>query len=86
MVEDDVQQEPTQSSLLEIDDNNSIKVEKVETTLENTDQMEEFPSAMDAYKAMTNSALKALVIEKGLSTNPSKLKKVELIELLNELE
>ena len=86
MVEDDVQQEPTQSSLLEIDDNNSIKVEKVETTLENTDQMDEFPSAMDAYKAMTNSALKALVIEKGLSTNPSKLKKVELIELLNELE
>ena len=86
MVDETVNSEPTQISLLEIDDNNSIKVEKVETTLENTDQLDDFPSTMDAYKAMTNSALKALVIEKGLSTNPSKLKKSELLDLLNELE
>jgi len=84
--EEDKVVELTQISLLEIDDNNSIKVEKVETTLENTDQLDDFPSTMDAYKAMTNSALKALVIEKGLSTNPSKLKKSELLDLLNELE
>jgi len=86
MVDESIHSEPTQNSLLEIDDNNSIKVEKVETTLENTDQSDDFPSTMDAYKAMTNSALKALVIEKGLSTNPSKLKKLELLDLLNELE
>lgn len=76
----------TQSSLLDIDDNNSIKIEKVETTLENEEEHIDDSSTSDAYKSMTNSALKALVIEKGLSTNPSKLKKNELLELLKELE
>lgn len=76
----------TQSSLLDIDDNNSIKIEKVETTLENEEEHMDDSSTSDAYKSMTNSALKALVIEKGLSTNPSKLKKSELLDLLKELE
>lgn len=76
-----------QSSLLDIDDNNSYKIEKVETTLENDEEEDDDDtSTMDAYKSMTNSALKALVIEKGLSTNPSKLKKSDLIDLLKELE
>ena len=79
--------EGTQSSLMEIDDNNSIKIEKVETNLEN-ESFEENDSdpKMDSYKSMTNSALKAMVIDKGLSTNPSKLKKSELLDLLRELE
>lgn len=78
--------EATQSSLLDSDEN-SIKVEKVETTLDNEDNNDDdVESTMDAYKSMTNSALKALVIEKGLSTNPSKLKKSELLDLLKELE
>lgn len=76
----------TQSSLLDIDDNNSIKIEKVENTLENEDGPIDDSSTMESYKSMTNSALKALVIDKGLSTNPSKLKKSELLDLLKELE
>ena len=75
-----------QSLLLDIDDNNSIKIDKVETTLETDEVHESDESNMDAYKSMTNSALKALVIDKGLSTNPSKLKKTELLDLLKELE
>jgi hypothetical protein len=80
--------EGTPSSLMEIDDNSSIKIEKVETNLEDElpEEDNDTDSKMDAYKSMTNSALKALVIEKGLSTNPSKLKKSELLDLLKELE
>ena len=79
--------EGTQSSLMEIDDNNSIKIEKVETNLENESSEEnDSDPKMDSYKSMTNSALKAMVIDKGLSTNPSKLKKSELLDLLRELE
>ena len=78
--------ESAQASLLEMDDS-SIKIEKIETTLENIDTDENAVSSLvDTYKNMTNSALKALVIEKGLNTNPSKLKKSELLELLTELE
>lgn len=86
VVEESPLPDATQSSLLDIDDNNSIKIEKVETTLENEDGPIDDSSTSDEYKSMTNSALKALVIEKGLSTNPSKLKKSELIDLLKELE
>ena len=85
MIEESPLPETTQSSLLDIDEN-PIKVEKVETTLDNEENNEEAESTMDTYKSMTNSALKALVIEKGLSTNPSKLKKSELLDLLKELE
>ena len=85
MIEESPLPETTQSSLLDIDEN-PIKVEKVETTLDNEENNEETESTMDTYKSMTNSALKALVIEKGLSTNPSKLKKSELLDLLKELE
>jgi len=75
----------TSSSLMEIDDNASIKIEKIDATLENKIN-DDSESKQESYKSMTNSALKALVIEKGLSTNPSKLKKNELLELLGELE
>lgn len=88
MVEESPLPEATQRSLLDIDEN-SIKVEKLETTLDNEDfddDNDHSESTLDVYKSMTNSALKALVIEKGLSTNPSKLKKSELLELLKELE
>lgn len=86
VVEESPLPDATQSSLLDIDDNNSIKIEKVEITLENEEEQMDNLSTSDEYKSMTNSALKALVIEKGLSTNPSKLKKSELIDLLKELE
>ena len=86
VIEESPLPDATQSSLLDIDDNNSIKIEKVETTLENDEELIDDLSTSDEYKSMTNSALKALVIEKGLSTNPSKLKKSELIDLLKELE
>lgn len=38
------------------------------------------------YKKMSLSLLKAMVIEKGLSTDPSKLKKHELVKLLDSSE
>lgn len=80
--------EGTPSSFMEIVDNSSIIIEKVETNLEDelSEEDNDADSKMDAYKSMTNSALKALVIEKGLSTNPSKLKKSELLDLLKEFE
>lgn len=79
--------EATTTSLMEINDNVPIKIEKVDATLENeTNEEENSDPKMEAYKSMTNSALKALVIEKGLSTNPSKLKKSDLLDLLKELE
>lgn len=87
LTEESPSPEATTSSLMEIDDNASIKIEKVDATLENetTEDINSDPK-MEAYKSMTNSALKAMVIEKGLSTNPSKLKKSELLDLLKELE
>jgi type IV secretory pathway VirB3-like protein len=40
----------------------------------------------DFYKRMSLSVLKTMVIEKGLSTDPSKLKKHELVKLLDSSE
>jgi hypothetical protein len=40
----------------------------------------------DVYKNMTTNQLKQLVITKGLSTNPSKLKKNELLQLLENTD
>ena len=52
--------EGTSSSLMEMDDNSSIKIEKVETNLEDElpEEDNDADSKMDAYKSMTNSALK----------------------------
>ena len=61
-----------------------IHVEKLEeTTLENNDETSETPP-MEVYRKMNISALKALIVEKGLHSNNdiNKMKKAELLRLL----
>jgi len=55
--------------------------ELVDATAESEITVEE-SKTKDIYKNMNTQQLKQLVITKGLSTNPSKLKKNELIQLL----
>ena len=73
---------------------NSDEVENIKVNkLEETNNLEESESnstnssngsvSRSVYKKMTVPALKALVIEKGLSTDPGKMKKSDLIELLD---
>ena len=74
---------------LNTDEVDNIKVNK----LEETNNLEESESnstnssngsvSRSVYKKMNVPALKALVIEKGLSTDPGKMKKSDLIELLD---
>ena len=60
---------------------NNIHVEKLETTLENV--VNDAPNVdMDMYRKMNLNALKALVIEKGYASDTAKMKKVELLKLL----
>ena len=64
----------------------NIKVSKLEETsvLEESDNVSLSSSvSKSVYKKMNVAALKALVIEKGLSTDPGKMKKNELIDLLD---
>jgi len=66
------------------------KIEEVHVNkLDITDDLEETASqqtttsnSVDVYKKMNVPSLKSLVIEKGLSSDPSKMKKNELIALL----
>lgn len=62
----------------------SIKVNKLEevNNLEENDSNDSDSTNKEIYKKMTVPSLKALVIEKGLTTETSKLKKNDLIELL----
>jgi len=73
------------------EDEEKIHVEKLEetSTLENTNS--EVSSATtetskDIYSKMSVSELKALVITKGLSSDPSKKKKNELLKMLEAAE
>jgi len=64
----------------------NIKVSKLEETsvLEESDNVSLSSSvSKSVYKKMNVASLKALVIEKGLSTDPGKMKKNELIDLLD---
>ena len=67
-------------------DTDSIIVEKLESTneLEQVDnsQMTVSQSAKEVYRKMTVQDLRALVITKGLSSDPSKMKKPEILKLL----
>jgi hypothetical protein len=61
----------------------NIVVEKMNTTeseIDNSDIQKEVKK--EIYRKMTLSALKSIVIEKGLLSDPSKLKKQELLKLL----
>ena len=52
----------------------------------NENDLENTKDAKDFYRKMSIPALKAMVIEKKLSTDPSKLKKHELVKLLESSE
>ncbi len=74
-----------------LDNINTENVENIQVSkLEEVDTLEETKSFQDSiidnkdvYKKMTVAALKAYVIEKGLASDPSKMKKNELLELLD---
>lgn len=76
--------------LSEVDDiidtestNGNIVVEKINTNdseIDNNDIQKEVKK--EIYRKMTLTALKSIVIEKGLLSDPSKLKKPELLKLL----
>ncbi len=79
-----------EENLEEVDINtqeiDNIKVSKLEETsvLEESDNVSLSSSvSKSVYKKMNVASLKALVIEKGLSTDPGKMKKNELIDLLD---
>lgn len=93
---DEIEQKEETNYIDEEDDNlqevelNTDEVENIKVNkLEETNNLEESESnssngsvSRSVYKKMTVPALKALVIEKGLSTDPGKMKKSDLIELL----
>lgn len=85
---DDMNQPDDSVVELNTEDVDSIKINKLEHA-ENLEQKEEEDkdsniNSMEVYKKMTVPALKALIIEKGLLSDPSKLRKAELIELLEQ--
>ena len=80
------QEENLEEVVLDTQEIDSIKVNKLEETsvLEESDNISLTDSVnKGVYKKMNVAALKALVIEKGLSTDPGKMKKNDLIDLLD---
>jgi hypothetical protein len=60
-----------------------VVVEKLEDKhLENNEQTNQEDNANEVYRKMNIQALKALVITKGLCSDPSKMKKTELVKML----
>ena len=75
------------SEIVEINEIDNIQVNKLEESehLEEKEEKEETDSMInrkEVYKRMNVTALKALVVEKGLQSDPHKMKKAELIDLL----
>lgn len=83
-----VQEELDDDNLEEINLNteevDNLKVSKLEevNNLEENESNDSDSTNKDVYKKMTVPALKALVIQKGLTTETNKLKKNDLIDLL----
>jgi hypothetical protein len=74
-------------------DPSPIQVEKIDTeeqeNLEEDASLEESAqkeNSKDVYRKMTLQSLKALVITKGLCSDPSKLKKQELLKMLESVD
>ena len=80
-----------QEESVEIQEDNEIHVEKINTTdleketLENSGEITK-ESSREVYQKMTVQALKTLVISKGLCSDSSKMKKPELLKLLESSE
>ena len=84
-LEEQEQEENLEEVDIDTQEMDNIKVSKLEETsvLEESDNVSLSSSvSKSVYKKMNVASLKALVIEKGLSTDPGKMKKNELIELL----
>ena len=80
-----------QDEAVEIQEDNDIHVEKINSTnleketLENSDEISK-ESSREVYQKMTVQSLKTLVISKGLCSDSSKMKKPELLKLLESSE
>ena len=75
------EQDPDIQEGLDTENTDPLVVDKLEeTTLENSP--EDITIPMDVYKKMNITALKALVIEKGYASDTTKMKKQELLKLL----
>ena len=75
------EQDPDIQEGLNIENTDILVVDKLEeTTLENSS--EDITLPMDVYKKMNITALKALVIEKGYASDTTKMKKQDLLKLL----
>lgn len=61
-------------------------VEEPVATLENTEPNTSMEIPKDMYRRMPLQNLKALVISKGLSSDPGRLKKIDLVRMLEEAE
>jgi hypothetical protein len=85
---DELYELPTQDAQidysLEQSEETPIVVKKMEDSLPEQAFVIEKTSAKDLYKKMTLSNLKATVISKGLCSDPSKMKKNELLKLLED--
>jgi hypothetical protein len=79
---EDDEPKPIEDTILEDD---PIIVHKIDETIP-IEYTPTLNNSKEIYRNMTTQNLKALVITKGLSTNPSKLKKHELIQLLENSE
>ena len=75
--------EPMNGSELILNDIEPIQVEKLtESTLENVNEVNVESTKMDMYRKMNITALRALVIENGYITDTGKMKKHDLLKLL----
>ena len=75
------EQDPDIHEGLDQENNDNLLVDKLEeTTLENSP--EDIPIPMDVYRKMNITALKALVIEKGYASDTTKMKKQDVLKLL----
>lgn len=63
-----------------------IVIRKIENTKTEEVANESIKDNKEIYKKMSLSVLRATAIEKGVSTDPSKLKKQELVQLLESAE
>jgi hypothetical protein len=69
---------------IDLDATEDVKVEKLELNhLDNVSkQLTPEENASEVYRKMSVQALKALVITKGLCSDPSKMKKAELVKMM----
>jgi len=86
--ETDVQESDNETPVSEILEEEHIEVQKLEE--ESLEESDDTPAPQDnskeIYRKMNLSALKALVITKGLCSDPSKMKKPELLKMLEASE